>query len=660
MQFLLVFLIAAQADDAALDEVVVHGREENILGVATSASQGAIGSEDLRTFPLLRRGELLETVPGMVVTQHSGDGKANQYFLRGFNLDHGTDFAFSVDGVPVNLRTHAHGQGYSDLNFMIPELVSAIEYRKGPFYADVGDFSGSGAAEIKYVDTLPSGIATLQGGMYGYARALIADAPELGPGRLLYALEYNHYEGPWDLKQHSNRYNGVLRYSVGEFKISANVYIAPQWRSTDQIPARAVDAIGRYGNVDPTDGGRTSRYALSADWTHDDANVTTKLTAYAVYYRLDLYSNFTYFLDDPVNGDQFAQIDRRLMTGADVRQSRRSTWFGRDVENIYGVQVRNDWIPRVELFHSAQRQRLETYSNDRVEEFSAGAHVTNKIQWTEWFRSEVGVRADVYAIDVDAGVEANSGEDVSAIVNPKAALVFGPWANTEFYVNGGSGFHSNDARGVTTTTNAGVAQEAAPLLVRTWGTEVGARTSIVPGLVTTVGLWYLISNSELTFAGDSGDTEANGKSRKYGVEWANFYAPTDWLTLTADASFTHARYTDGAYIQNAIPFVLTGSATVNTPIGIFGALRLRHFSDRPLSDDGDVRTDGSTIVNAKVGFRHAWWEASVDVLNIFNSKSNDIAYFYTSRLQSETAAVDDTHQHPVEPVAARVSLTARF
>ena len=296
----------------------VCGRAADRLRRAATASEGSIGAEDLKDEPLLRRGELLESVPGMVVTQHSGDGKANQYFLRGFNLDHGTDFAFSIDGVPVNLRSHAHGQGYSDLNFLIPELIAGIDYKKGPFYPEVGDFSGAGAANIRLVDSLPQGLANLQLGMFNYARALVADSPQVGPGTLLVALEYNHYDGPWDLPESSNRYNALLRYHAStardDYSVTANLYVAPLWHSTDQVPERAIDegVIGRFGPVDPTDGGRTGRGGVSFNWTRQEHDGTTHLALYGFYYWLNLWSDFDYALTDPVHLDQFEQVDRRI------------------------------------------------------------------------------------------------------------------------------------------------------------------------------------------------------------------------------------------------------------------------------------------------------------------------------------------------------------
>ena len=680
---------AAPGAPTEMPEVVVHGRAEELLGTAQSASQGSVGEADLADLPLLRRGELLEeAVPGMVVTQHSGDGKANQYFLRGFNLDHGTDFAFSIDGIPVNLPSHAHGQGYSDLNFLIPELVDAIDFEKGPFYAEVGDFSGAGAANIRQVSTLPEGIANVQLGQFGYARALLADSPTVGPGSLLYAFEYNHYDGPWDLPEGSNRYNALLRYhwehGRDTFNVTGSAYWAPEWHATDQVPERAVEdgLIGRFGAIDQTDGGNSGRAALSFDWTRRGDGATTTLRLYGFYYRLNLWSNFTYALDDPANGDQFEQIDRRFVQGGELKRTWQRLWWGKRVENSVGLQVRNDDIPDSGRNHTAARQILQVLLHDQIEEANAGLFGSSQIVWTPWFRSQLGLRGDLFAVDVDSNTAANSGTSAAAIVSPKATLVFGPWKKTEIYVDVGSGFHSNDARGVTITVDplTGAAQEKVPLLVRTTGAEVGARTSIVRGLVSTLSLWYLQSNSELTFSGDSGDTEAKGPSRKYGLEWANFYKPTGWLTLSADFAFSHARYTDpqeavdgqsGIYIANSIPVVISAAAVVETPRGIFGGVRLRYFSAQPLIEDDSERQSGSTIVNALAGYRFGRYELSIGILNFFDSKADDIAYYYTSRLPDAllashgqaaepAAGLNDFHVHPVEPFQVRGSLTVHF
>jgi len=670
------------AETTELPEVVVKGRAEDLLGQATTASEGAIGEPDLKDLPLLRRGELLETVPGMVVTQHSGDGKANQYFLRGFNLDHGTDFAFSVDDVPVNLPSHAHGQGYSDLNFLIPELIDTIDYKKGPFYPEVGDFSAAGAANITLVNTLPYNILNVQGGMYNFIRTLLAGSFKEGQGSLLYAFEYNHYDGPWVNPEKSNRYNVLMKYhqedDTDAFTVTANAYVAPGWNSSDQIPQRAVsqDIISRYGALDPSDGGRTAKYLLSTDWTHKEDNGTTNLLLYGFYYYMNLYSDFTFFLNDPVHGDQFEQVDRRYVTGGKLTQTLDDEWFGKKVENTFGLQIRNDFLPDSGLNHTEDRHLLNVWVRDHVEEFSPGVFFNNEIHWTDWLKSDIGARADIVAADIHSREAGNSGNTTSAIFSPKGSLIFGPWDNTEFYLDGGQGFHSNDVRGTVIRQDPQLlAQDKVPLLVKTDGAEVGARTSVVPGLVSTLSFFYLYSSSELTFDGDSGDTEANGASRRYGVEWANFYkpAPLPWLTLTADATLVHARYVNnqeddgtvvpsvGRYIENSIPLVISTGATVEFGAGYFGSIDLRYFGSQPMIVDNSVRQPAAVNVDMKLGYRHADWEFSVDFLNLLDTKNDDIAYYYASRLPGEPASgVNDTHFHPAEPFEVRASFTLHF
>ncbi len=663
---------ATPASLAEMPEVLVRGRAEDILGVAVSASEGAVGEEDLKDLPLLRRGEVMETVPGLVVTQHSGDGKANQYFLRGFNLDHGTDFAFSVDGVPVNLPSHAHGQGYSDLNFMIPELIDSIDYKKGPFYAEVGDFSGAGAANIHLVDTLSQGTLNLQGGEYGLLRGLLAASPKLGPGTLLYALEYNHYNGPWVVHEDSNRFNGLLRYHWLQAKddvgVTASVYVAPNWHSTDQVAERAVDdgLTSRFGTLDASDGGNTARGGLSLHWLHTHDDGTTSLTVYGFYYRLNLFSDFTYFLVDPVNGDQFEQIDRRYVAGAHVTRTWNHTWLGKDVENTVGLQIRNDYLPWSGLDHTEAREVIGVYINDRIEELGAGAYVHNQIQWASKLRTHLGLRADLFAVDVHSDNPANSGNATSAIVSPKASVIAGPWDKTEIYLSLGTGFHSNDARGVTATESATdlAPQAKVPLLVRTEGAEVGTRSSMLPGLVSTLSLWYLQSNSELTFAGDAGDTQPSAASRRFGIEWANFYKPLSWLTLAADVALSHARYVDGPaglYIPNSIPVVVSGIVNVESPVGLFASARVRALSSQPLVEDNSVRQPALTIVDARVGYRRGRYEVAIDGLNLLDVKGDDIAYYYQSRLPGEPAdGVKDMHFHPTEPFEVRGGLIVHY
>ena len=473
-----------------MPEVVVQDHPEAAdAPVAVSASQGTIAGDDVQDLPILRRGELLESVPGMVVTQHSGDGKANQYFLRGFNLDHGTDFASSVDGVPVNMPTHAHGQGYADLNFLIPELVAGIDFKKGPYYPEVGDFSGAGAADIRLVERLPEGIATLQAGQFGYARALVADSPRLGPGRLLYAFEYGHTNGPWQLAEHANRYDGLLRYrwqrGADAFTATATAYAVPNWWSTDQVPQRALDAgLPRFGAIDGSDGGKTARIGLSADWTRadgdgDDARdgVRFPLPAEPVLELHLLPGRSRQRRSIPADrppvrrrAERDPALDGRLVGPP----CRRTPWAFSFAMTTF---PQSGWTTR--------RKGVSWLCDRRRHRRGAGgAFAANQVQWTPWLRSHLGLRGDVLAVDVSSDTPANSGRASAGILSPKAGLVLGPWRHTEIYLDAGTGFHSNDARGVTITTDPiTLAPEArVPLLVRTKGAEVGVRTGAWPGL----------------------------------------------------------------------------------------------------------------------------------------------------------------------------------
>ena len=656
-----------------LSPVVVQGRDTNLVGIASSASQGIVGATELDARPFLRRGELLEVIPGVVITQHSGDGKANQYFLRGFNLDHGTDFSVTVDGMPVNMRSHAHGQGYADLNFLIPELVQQVDYNKGPFHADVGDFSAAGAAEFRQFNSIPHEFLTLTFGENNYARIAGGASRRDGAKEDAGALEFTHDDGPWKLREDSNRFNGLLRrhWVSGDtdFRMTAMGYHG-KWRSTDQIPLRAVEsaALDRFGNLDPTDGGESDRFSLSFDGSVNSADATTRFNAYAIYYRLNLFSNFTYFLDDPVNGDQFNQRDKRTVVGGSLTRSWSNTWGAAKSETTVGVQGRADFIDELGLFHTARRVRLSSVRDDNVAEASAALFVINETRWSDSLRTNAGLRADGYRFKVDSDTAPNSGTRLADIFSPKLGVVLGPWNKAEFYANAGYGLHSNDARG--TTIRVDPADGVTPIdrvtpLVRSRGVEIGARTSAITGLVSSVSLWALDLDSELVFVGDAGGTEATGRTRRYGVEFANFYRMNRWLTLDGDVSFTHARYREdggsGTHIANSIGTVVTAGATVGAGEGWFGAMRLRYFGPQPLIEDNSVRAPSSSSINARIGWRTKNWDVAVDILNALDRKNYDIAYFYTSRLPGEpVAGLDDIHYHPAEPITFRFSLTRRF
>lgn len=532
-------------ETSTLDETVVTGKRADRMGETDAASQNTASGDEIRARPLLRRGEILETIPGMVVTQHAGGGKANQYFLRGWNLDHGTDFATTLDGMPLNMRTHAHGQGYTDLNIIIPELIERVDYFKGTYTALNGDLSSAGSADFRYYDALPQNFATLEIGQYNYWRTVIGNTFKLGEdakaGRLTLAGEYNTYDGPWDLSEEFNRWNGFARYASGDaddgFAITLMAYRG-KWRSTDQIPRRAVNdgRIGRFGFVDPTNGGDSSRYSLQFHWQRHDGQALTQLNLYGIYYSLDLFSNFTYALDNPVNGDQFEQSERRTVVGGSLsRKWENLSLLGRDASLTLGLQTRTDFIDGIGLYKTQNRQRLSTVRQDDVTESSAGIFAEGTVRWTPWLRTTAGVRADGFLFDVTANTPGNSADQLAAIISPKFTAVLGPWKKTELFLNFGTGFHSNDARGVNTTRDP---QTGDPVLrtdplVRTIGAEVGVRTQIIPNVTATLTAFWLDSDSELVYVGDAGTNEAGAASRRYGLEAAIYWAPKDWLTLTA-------------------------------------------------------------------------------------------------------------------------------
>ncbi len=657
-----------------LDPYVVQGRQTDLVGTATSASQGIVGAAELESRPFLRRGELLEVIPGVVVTQHSGGGKANQYFLRGFNLDHGTDFSIGVDGMPVNMRSHGHGQGYADLNFVIPELVRQVDYNKGPFFAEVGDFSAAGAAEFRLVESLAQNFVSLGLGENNFARLVAGGSLKTAGGAATTgAFELSRDDGPWALEEDFKRFNGFFRHrwsnAAADYRLTAMAYRAT-WRATDQIPLRAVEArtLDRFATIDDSDGGESERVSVSLDALWKGAAATTQLNLYAIHYRMELYSNFTYFLDDPVDGDQFHQRDRRVLAGGALTRTWATGGATARSETKAGLQVRADFVSELGLHRTAQRERVSTVRDDDVDEASAGLFVQNETRWSEWLRSEAGLRVDGYRFDVKSDLAANSGNTSDSIVSPKVGLVFGPWEKTELYANIGYGFHSNDARGTTIRVDPadGVtpADRVTPL-ARSRGAELGVRTAVVPGLVSTLSVWALELDSELVFVGDAGGTEPTGRTRRHGVELANFWRANPWLAFDADLAATHGRYRDdtgsGTRIANSISTVVTAGAVVGAREGFFGALRLRYFGPQPLIEDNSMRAPSSTSTNLQLGWRSKTWEIEVDVLNVFNRENYDIAYAYTSRLPGEPAGgVDDLHFHPAEPRTVRVAVTRRW
>lgn len=670
-------LLAALAGTAQAQLVAqtltVTGHYDNRVGSSDAASQGSIGAGLLKSRPALRPGEVLEFVPGVIVTQHSGDGKANQYFLRGFNLDHGTDFATSVDGVPVNMPTHAHGQGYTDLNFLLPELVQRIEYRKGPYFAQSGDFASAGAADIAYVRRLEQPFGQITLGERGYRRGVAGASTELASGAvLLGALELMRNDGPWAVPEDLKKANLVLGLSGGTAAQGWSTRLLSyhaKWTATDQVPEALITAgsydgrpFGRFDSLDPSNGGDTRRTSLAAEWHGEDAGGRTRLAGYAMRYRLDLNSNFTYALERPDDGDQFKQRDSRSVYGASASRTLNHTLAGLEARSEFGVQLRHDRI-RVGLFDTMQRRITNTVRDDEVRETLAGAYAQTGVQFAPQLRGVFGLRADRLTTRVDAlSLPENGGSARANQLSPKLTLVAGPYAKTEVFFNAGRGFHSNDARGTTIRTDpkTGDPVDRVPGLVASTGFELGARTEALPGLQSSLALWTLKFDSELVYVGDAGATEASSGSKRHGVEFNNRWSPVPWFLLDADFAWTHARFDNGDRIPNAVDRVASVAVTLRELGPWSASLQGRYLGPGALVEDNSQRSRSSFTTNLRVSRKlgsHS--ELTLDVFNLTDRQVDDIQYFYESQPRGLPAA-EGRHVHPAEPRTLRLTLRTAF
>ena len=674
--------------------IEVVGHYLNRTGTSDSASAGSYTSELIEDRPLLRPGEVEELVPGMIVTQHSGAGKANQYFLRGFNLDHGTDFSTTIAGVPVNLPTNAHGQGYMDLNFLIPELVTHVDYVKGPYYAHTGDFSSAGGEDIFYATELPQTLLLGTAGSYNYYRALGATSPDLAGGKLLLAFEFMHEDGPWEVSEDFRKFNGVLRWTRplagGTLSILAMGYNG-QWNATNQVAQRAITSgeIGYFGTLSPSDGGSSHRYILSTEWEGEAAGGRLRVDVYAVHYQLDLFSDFTNLLVDPVNGDQMEQMERRWFEGTSGHWSWSSSIAGMDVSWDAGWDARLDHVDPLGLFPTLDRSRLGTFSLDNVLQASGALWGQVGARITPWFRAILGLRGTVYYFDVKSNNPLNSGTASAGLLLPKATLTFGPWAQTEFFLNFGEGYHSNDARGVTATVDAKTGEQVARVtaLPRSLGGEVGLRTEILPHLQSSLDAWILDFDSELVWDADEGTTAPSAPTRRFGVEWANSYQPLPWLLLDLNIAWSQAVFTaddpttgelKGQPVPEAIAWTLAGGVTIHQLGPWSASLFVRYFGPRVLCTEGTcggtggpangtaIYSTSSTLLNGQVSYQLTKNVGlTLEVLNLLNLKANDITYYYQSRLKNESPAqypdgIWDFMVHPSEPIQFRGTITVRL
>jgi outer membrane receptor protein involved in Fe transport len=706
---------------ADLGEIEVTAPRRLLLGTAVTASEGAVDDQEIQLTPAYRPGQLLETVPGLTVTLHSGEGKANQFLMRGYNLDHGTDLDTYVDGMPINQPTHAHGQGYTDLNFLIPELADKITYTKGPYYANVGDFGAVGSVRMSYRDTIADQLSATVGTL-GYERLFGAETHALGNGHLLEAVELQHYDGPFVVPDDARKENVVVRYSEdgksSGFSLTAMFY-HQVWTNTTDIPERAITeglVPNRFGSLDPSDGGHAMRASLSANYHTDLGDGQLHASAFYIYSQLNLYNDFTHFLIDPVNGDQEDQFETRNVLGNSVDFTLPGTVGGFKNEFMVGGLTRYDTLNVGRLpsmgqvaLNSAQTANdpASFSNNDNVNLFAGALYVQTTTHWTPWFRTVFGLRNDYqHGDDTDllsslhrsAGYS-NAGAVGQNLPQPKGSLIFTPSDSLEFYLSGGEGFHSADLRGVNQSRYVDLGLPTSPLLAKQWGEEVGVRANTTKELTFTLALYNLWQRSETIIDPDIGQDAAGPASERYGFEINTTYELTNWLEFYGSASANHARFTQpfddgtghfGRYIQDAP--VAAGSLSLYVhDLGQWsGGLTYRYLGPYPLSsgpcvdsaavrDFPDVATSCANAptrpgqVNAKgygqlnLDVRYALpqgWTAGLGIYNLLNTHAAAAEFWYVDRLQNEISAYPDgradVHLHPLEPLMARISLTKQF
>lgn len=651
-----------------IEEIFVWGRGLELLGQADSGSHGIVGNADFSTRPLMRVGELVEVVPGMIATQHSGPGKANQYFLRGMNLDHGSDFTAIFDGMPVNFRSHAHASGYLDINFMIPELIETVEFHKGTYYAQNGDFSAAGSARFKTYDRLEDNYVEASVGNFGNRRVVAAGSFDTQDGSVLLASELMQHDGPWELPADQRKVNLLAKYSgrllgTDYARVTLSSYDS-DWMSTDQIPLREVQNgnLGLFGFIDPTLGGASDRTSLTSSFVYDNVEVS----GYFSDYSLNLFANPTYFLNDPVNGDQIEQQDRRQLWGGKVQHSSEHLWGRRSLTPTFGVEMRHDDVDSVALFNTRARQRIGTVRDDQVEETSYSVFGETEVLWSDSFRTTLGLRGEFYDWDVTAQQAANSGTGNESMWLPKFAAAWIPLDGVELYANHGYGFHSNDVRGAELTVDpvSGDPVDPVDVLVQAKGSEVGVRLEPIDGVNVTLVHFWMELDSELLFVGDAGTSEPNEGTRRRGLEFTLFWELSNNWIFDFNATKNHARFKNLPAGFNHVPDAheTTASAglTYVDPRGLTASFRMRHFGDAPLEESDSVQKDGTTLFNFGISWTGERSEIGLDVLNAFDSDGDDIEFWFESQLPGEPAPVADFHFHPVESRAWRLLAKYKF
>ena len=650
----------AQAHDPDVAELEV--REVAVIGEqpVAASSQQFIPDKEYLLQPQGRPAQVLRLIPGFLAVEHSGGaGKADQYFLRGFDSDHGTDVAFFTDGMPINLRTHAHGQGYTDLNFIIPETIEGLDVYKGAYLPEYGDFATAGAVNFRTRDVVKEGVVQGAGGEFSSQRYLLMFSPTKDRVRTLIAAEGYYTNGPYLIDNQYYRSNLLGKMTTNltgrdELSLKATFHHA-KWDGSGEIPLRAVSdgTLDRFGAVDPYEGGNTLRTTAQLDYHYDTTSGGQFFAnAYGQYYRMDLFTNFTFFLNDPVNGDGFAQFDRRVIYGGDIGYKQRGEVLGMPSIGTIGFQTRVDDV-HTKLGTQTMRAPTGTTIDSDAFQVSYAPFVKAEVQPLPWVRLAGGVRGEMFTFDVSnrctTCAEQPSGQKSSGIILPKMNLILGPWARTEFFVNYGEGFHSNDAR-------SAVAPASSPL-ARARNYEVGVRSKPwgPQGVELIATLWRMDLKSELVFIGDEGTTEIRGGTRRQGVEVA--VRGQVWGPLYVNGSFTwtHAEFRNGDAIPLAPEFTAYGAAILRWPEGLTSQLQATYLGVRPLVEDRSVKSpswitfDLSERYRLPIKLPHGRMEAFLFVQNLFNTDWEQAIFSFESRLRNEAAGVDGIHFVPGNP-----------
>lgn len=656
----LLFPSFAGAHDPDAPEIEVP--EVSVVGdrAVAASSQQFIPDKEYLLQPQGRPAQVLRLIPGFIAVEHSGGaGKADQYFLRGFDADHGTDVAFFSDGMPINFRSHAHGQGYTDLNFIIPETIEGLDVYKGAYLPEYGDFATAGAVNFRTREVVQEGVVQSAGGQFSTQRHLLMFSPTKDKVRTLFAAEGYYTNGPFE---NDNRYfrgnllGKMTMNPLGRDELSVTgTFHKAQWNGSGEIPMRAVTdgTIDRFGAIDPSEGGKTIRSTAKLNYHYDNTSGGRFFAnAYAQYYRFDLFTNFTFFANDPVNGDGFQQSDRRVVYGGDVGYRQEGKLFDVPTVGTIGFQSRVDDI-HARLGPQFRRNQLGTTVDSDILEASYSPFFKAEFQPASWIRFTGGVRSELFTFNVrnrcETCAEQPAGRTTSGLVLPKANLILGPWASTEFFLNYGEGYHSNDAR-------SAIAQAASPL-ARSKSYEVGVRSKPfgAEGLELIATAWQLDLQSELVFVGDEGTTESRGTSRRRGVEFAargQIWGP---LSMNGSVTYTKAEFRNGDAIPLAPELTAYGALLLKWPEGLTSQLQATYLGVRPLIEDRSanapswVDVDLSERYQLPVKLPYGRMEAFLFVQNLLNTKWEQATFFFQSQLRNEAQPVNDIHFVPGNP-----------